>query len=137
MPLSNKLLYHQFRLCITALQATRASGKSHTPMVACILRLPCVKGGFSLTPLYHKSAEKTSSLPIFMCHGPSRTPVPTNCNIPYEKEPKRSFFLCYPNNFEPLYFIWLKTAPFFYLYGDRYIHRHRIPAKRSHHLYSV
>ena len=42
-----------------------------------------------------------------------------------------------PNNFEPLYFIWLKTAQFFYLYGDRYIHRHRIPAKQSHHLYNA
>ena len=36
------------------------------------------EGGFLLVPLYHKSAEKTISLPIFMCHGPSRTPVPTN-----------------------------------------------------------
>ena len=33
------LLYRQFRLCIT-----KAQGKAHTPMVACILRLPCVKG---------------------------------------------------------------------------------------------
>lgn len=28
-----------------------------------------------------------------MCHGPSRTPVPTNCNLPYEKERKGDFFI--------------------------------------------
>jgi hypothetical protein len=32
-------LYRQFRLCITALQATPASGKAHTPKVARIQRL--------------------------------------------------------------------------------------------------
>jgi len=37
------LLYHQFRLCIT-----KASGKAHTPTVARILRLPCVKGAVAL-----------------------------------------------------------------------------------------
>ena len=55
--------------------------------------LPLHKGGFSLTPLYHKSAEKTISLPKFMCHGPSRTPVPTNCDLPYEKERNAVGFL--------------------------------------------
>ena len=33
-----------------------------------------------------------------MCHGPSRTPVPTNCNLPYENEPKADGFFqrCVP-----------------------------------------
>ena len=30
------------------------------------------------------------SLPKFMCHGQSRTPVPTICKHPYEKKPKAS-----------------------------------------------
>ena len=51
--------------------------------------------GFSLTPLYHKSAEKTRSLPKIMCHGPSRTPVPTICKHPYEKERNAAFFILY------------------------------------------
>jgi hypothetical protein len=38
------LFYRQFRLCITALQATRASGKAHTPIILIIL--------------YHTLAEK-------------------------------------------------------------------------------
>ena len=33
------LFYRKFRLCITALQATRAQGKAHTTKVARILRL--------------------------------------------------------------------------------------------------
>ena len=85
------LFYSQFRLCIT-----KTLGKAHAPKVARIQRLSpwessrdsgwegilpqfslsvgyaatSPKGrGFSLTPLYHKSAEKTSSLPIFsVCH---------------------------------------------------------------------
>ena len=32
--------------------------------------------------LYNKSAEKTISLPKFMCHGQSRTPVPTVFDYP-------------------------------------------------------
>ena len=43
-----------------------------------------------------------------------------------------SFLLSYPNNFEPLYFIWLKTARFSYRCGDRRIHCCRISANRSH-----
>ena len=37
------MLYRQFRICIT-----NASGKAHTPKVARILRLPCVKGAVAL-----------------------------------------------------------------------------------------
>ena len=40
------LFYRQFRLCIT-----KAQGKAHTPKDAQKQRLPCVKGGFLLTPL--------------------------------------------------------------------------------------
>ena len=42
------LFYRKFRLCITALQATPASGKAHTPKVVRILRLPCAKGAVAL-----------------------------------------------------------------------------------------
>ena len=80
------MFYRKFRLCIT-----KASVKAHTHKVARILRLSLWERLF-LVPLYHKSAEKTSSLPKFMCHGPSRTPVPTNCNLPYENKPKRVAF---------------------------------------------
>ena len=34
--------------------------------------------GFLLVPLYHKSAEKTMSLPKFVCCGSPRTSTPTN-----------------------------------------------------------
>ena len=55
----------------------------------------------SPTPLYHQSAEKTTSLPKFMCHGPSgtpvsdgqsRTPVPTIANILMRTLVKAPFF---------------------------------------------
>ena len=115
LPFTKILFYRKFRLCIT-----KAQDKAHTPKVARILWLSLwessrdsgwegvsfhnltlsvgfaatsPKGrGFSLIPLYHKSAEKTSPLPKIMCRGPSRTPVPTICKHPYEKERKSAFF---------------------------------------------
>ena len=46
-------------------------GKAHTPIVLRIQSLPCActREAFTLPQLYHKSAEKASSLPIFRaCH---------------------------------------------------------------------
>ena len=40
LPILCLWFYRQFRLCITALLATRASDKAHTPKVARIQRLP-------------------------------------------------------------------------------------------------
>ena len=54
-----------------------------------------------LIKLYHKSAEKTTSLPKMMCHGPSRTPVLQFCKHPYEKEPKDLDFLAHPFKIDP------------------------------------
>ena len=54
------LFYRQFRLCITALLATRASGKAHTPKATRILRLP--PGGFAVvndSPVDCQSRERT------------------------------------------------------------------------------
>ena len=42
------LLYRQFRLCITALLATRASGKAHTPCRAVPWCRRCIKQNLSL-----------------------------------------------------------------------------------------
>ena len=46
------------------------------------------EGGFSLTPLYHKSAEKTTSLPKFMCirRGDLRSPAGEHSSpLPYSQ----------------------------------------------------
>ena len=45
---SNKLLYRQLSLCITALQATLASGKAHTPCSAVPWCRRCLKQNLSL-----------------------------------------------------------------------------------------
>ena len=62
------------------------------------------EGGFLLTPLYHKSAEKTSSLPKFVCRGDHWSPVFCGWlraindrpyeepKHPYENLPKLSLF---------------------------------------------
>ena len=53
-----------------------------------------------------------------MCHGPSRTPVPTNCNLPYEKERKPCRFLLH-------FLIHIRPAPSLALLDQPHGAKHR------------